>query len=319
MADIIVPVCGGTAKVWVDGGNDYICVKGENAFISGTTPYSNAAAGVYTGGASPPSSFPGVGGTAPTIIETTVNSDGTFNFAVAATFLPGAAGALHSPYPSDTLAVWFQDSSGVWTDTPLTCTFSGKDASQTDCPGFGGEPLADDDDECKDQLVVELPASRNAARVVKIDGVGYICVRGGNAFDDFGDSDKAIAAKIYRPGAQIPLTPPLADLDLRITRIFYGDNEFDFSTSDMLVPGALATKGRPWPCNKLVLWPLYDDNTWGEPKQILFYGRRSKHTDCYYLTQAQAPAAEPPCKCKGEGKQASPAEADDDEKDDELR
>jgi len=313
MADIILPVCGGTAKVWVDGGLNYICVEGENAFVSGTTAYSNAAVGIYIGGATPPTTFPGVGGTGPTIVETTVNTDGTFNFTSTATYPSGAAGALHSPYPSNKLGLWCQDSNGVWSDLLLTCTFSGKDANSTDC-AFADEELADDGT-CTEQLVVDLPVPRNVTRVVDVvNGVGSICVRGGNAIDEFKVPDKAVAAKIYPPSAPMPLTPPLADPDLRVTRRITGQYcEFEFSVPDMLVPGALAKKGRPLPCNKLVLWPQFDDGSWGAPKPILFYGRTSSDgTDCDQpipYAAAEEDAASDDCGC---GKHKSPPAVDED-------
>ncbi len=310
MADIIKPANNGTAKVYTDGGNDYICVQGENAFDSDDNPYSNAAAGVYNDGNSPPDSFPGVGGTAPTVVETAVNDDGTFDFTLAATFVPGAAGTLRSPYPSNTVGVWFQDSSGVWTDTPITSTFGGKDASATDCgTGYGCGEAAADDDECDEHLVVEKPVSRNAAWVLMLDGVGYICVEGGNAFDDDQCTYPSVAAKIYGPGQAIPPIPPQGDADVRIVKVD-GNQRFEIKS----LPGAAATKGRPWPCNKLVLWPQYDDGTWGPLKHVVFYGRASsKWNDCNapvpppFPAPAVAPAPAPPCGCKGGEEKASPA------------
>ena len=311
------------AKVWSNGGVNYICVEGTGADDSTGSSDLAVAVGVYNGSNTPPSSFPGVGGSNPTIFQASV-TNGTFYFDTLSTFPTGAAATIGLPGAANILAIWEQDSQGSWGASPDQVDFNGRYSTQTDCgTGLGrchhhhhhhhhdhaGDPWVP----CKEPMLVERPVYSSLADVLSQNGQTFICVRGGNACDPSAGQYIAVAARIYACGQPVPTAPPIGDPMLRIAGV-NDDQCFHFDNVNTYVPGAKGKFGPPYPANELVLWPMYCDTTWGRPKTMKFYGKLSlAATDC-------GPPVQPkPCgTCGPEPTDASPEKEDSESAEDEA-
>jgi hypothetical protein len=122
------PVPGLTAKVLARNGQNFVCVRGGNAFDMN----GNLDVAVAGRNYNPGSHVPGVPPLDSLTRIVNVDDEGMFNFDTPATYLPGAAATLGAPGAPNILAVWPHFADGSW-GPPSVANFNGRFANTTDC------------------------------------------------------------------------------------------------------------------------------------------------------------------------------------------
>ncbi len=259
------------AKVWTDGGEDYICVEGTGAFDDDDNPFLTVAVALYLSDTCP-TDWPGLSSSDPSVYQCDVDqSTGDFTFPF---FVPGAAGSNGLTGVQQAIAIWGQSQDGTWPSTPTSCEkFNGKYNTTTDCgnsPGEMAELMI-----AEVPLKVSLPKSQKTAGVMVFSNGQFVAAKGTGAIDPLGKSDIAVAALVAAPTDPNPMSPPFGNANLRIVNVDDQDGSFDFDNPSTYLPysyaaslGGLGTK-----C-KVIFWPQHSDKSWGFPTVVAFYGQQ---------------------------------------------